>query len=198
MKKILICIFLGVSLSFTIENGKQPSENGKLSGVVTFKEVYASEKQADPGAEIYAVNETDIRSTQYDAIESVMGNFQFSKFNYFLSINTVIDPRKIKKTQDDFEVASDLAFKYINGFMHIPGIVRAAANATGKYTLKLKSGKYYILVISGSVKSSNIAESTGNIDFKIAEVKSAGETFLDINFIKHERIISFSLVPAGC
>jgi hypothetical protein len=199
MKNILVGILiLGISLSFTTENGKQPAENGKLSGVITFQEAYASVKQADAGAEIYAVNETDIRSSKFEAIENVMGNFQFNKSNYLIYKNTMIDPAKIKKAQDNFDEAADAAFKFINGFRQLPAAISASANRTGKYLLNLNPGKYYILIISGSVKSNNIAESKGNVDFTIVEVKSSGETFSDVDFIKHERIISFALTPAGC
>ena len=199
MQNILFgMLMLSVSLSGTIENETPPAENGKLSGVVIYKEAYASVKQADAGAEIYAVNETDIRSTKFEAIEGVMGNFQFYKYNYFLSLNTLIDPAKIKKAQDNFEEAAGTAFKYISGFRQLPAVISASANGTGKYALNLKPGKYYILVISGSVKSNNKAESKGNIDFNIMDVKSSGETFRDFNFIRHERIITFAPIPAGC
>ena len=199
MKKILLGILiLVVTQSFKTDNGKPPAENGKLSGIVTHKDYYVSAKQADEGAEIYAVNETDLMSSKFKSIEGVMGNFQYSKSNYFLSTNTLIDPAKIKKAQDYFDDASEVASKYISGFRQLPAVMRTSANATGNYTLNLKPGRYHVLVISGSVKSNNTAESKGNIDYKIVDVKSTGETFLDVDFIRHERIISFAPVPAGC
>ncbi len=199
MKNILVGILiLGISLSFTTENGKLPAEKATLSGVITYQEAYASAKQADAGAEIYAVNEADVRSTEYENMASVMGNFQFIKFDHFLSANTVIDPAKIKRAQDNYDNASNLALKYLRGFKKLPTVIKTTANATGNYTLNLMPGRYYILVVSANVKSSNNAESSGNIDFRILNVTSTGGNFLDFNFIRHERIISFAPVPAGC
>jgi hypothetical protein len=193
MKKVLTGIFIvGISLSCMIENGKPPAENGNLSGIVTYQDVYTSAKQTDAGAEIYAVNETDVRS------EVVIGNFQFQKSNYLLSINTLIDPAKIKKAQDNFDTAANLAFKYISEYKQLRTVKKTATDGAGKYTINVEPGRYYVLVISGSVKNNNRAESTGKFDFKIVEVKASGKTLPDVNFIRHERVITFAPVPAGC
>jgi hypothetical protein len=199
MIKILFGIItLCVMLSFTIDNGKPPAENVKLSGVITYRDYYASAKQADAGAEIYAVSETELRSTKYKSLEETMGNFQYSKSNFFLSANTLIDPAKIKKAQDYFDDASDLTCKFLSGFRQLPAVSRTVADATGNYTFNMKPGRYHVLVISRSVKSNNIAESKGNLEYRIVDVKSSGETFLDVDFIRHERVIPFAPVPAGC
>jgi hypothetical protein len=55
--------------------------------------------------------------------------------------------------------------------------------------LPLRPGRYFILVISGNIKSNNILELKGNIEYKIANIKSAGETNLDVNFEKTENIM---------
>ena len=182
MKNILFGVFvLIVTLSCIIENGK-------LSGVVTYKDSYMSSNQADMGSVIYAINEADIKSTEYNDISSVIENFQINKSEYFLSINNTIDPDRIKKAHDNFDAVSNFACKYISGFKKLPTIVKTSTNGTGNYSLNLRPGKYYILVISGSVKSNNIAEFKGNIDYRIVDIKSTGETLLDINFEKHEMI----------
>jgi hypothetical protein len=69
----------------------------------------------------------------------------------------------------------------------------ASVNGKGNYTLNLKPGKNYILFISGKVKSDNLAESKGNIDIKVADVKPAGETLLDANFMAHENFLMMLL-----
>lgn len=195
MKNILfaICI-LFVSLSFTIENGK-------LSGVVTYKDSYVSSNQADAGSVIYAINAADVESTQYEGVTMVIDRFQIIKSEYFLSINNTIDPVSNKKVQDKFDAEANFTFKYINGFKQLPGIVKATTNSKGQYTLNLKPGKYYILVVSGSVKSNNIAESKGNIDYGTMDIKSAEKTLLDVNFEKNEmiwiKLITRRQVP-GC
>jgi hypothetical protein len=190
MKNILFGIFiLFVTLSFTIENGKVPGENGTLSGVVTYKDSYLSPNQADAGCEIYAIPEADVKSTQYDELTRVIENFQRNKSEYFLSIYSTIDPVRIEKVKDDFDAASNLAFNYINGLRQLTPIVKAVTNGTGKYALNLRPGKYYILFISGSVKSNSIAESRGKIDYKVVDIKSAAEDFLDVNFEKTENTL---------
>ena len=55
--------------------------------------------------------------------------------------------------------------------------------------MNLRPGTYYLLFVSGNVKSDNIAESKGNIDLKVAEIKSAGVTELDENFRIHENFM---------
>ena len=195
MKNLLLyTAILIVTLSFTIENGR-------LSGVVTYRNPNGPANQADLGSEIYAINEADLRSTQYDDIINVVGNFQRNKSQYSLVEYNTIDPVRIKKNQDNFDALSTFACKYINGFKQLPASVRAATNETGKYTLLLRPGKYYILFVSGSVKSNNIAEINGNIDLETVDVKTAGETFLDEEFEKKERIwikLITSWQPDGC
>ena len=195
MKNLLLyTAILIVTLSFTIENGR-------LSGVVTYRNPNGPANQADLGSEIYAINEADLRSTQYDDIINVVGNFQRNKSQYSLVEYNTIDPVRIKKNQDNFDALSTFACKYINGFKQLPAIVRAATNETGKYTLLLRPGKYYILFVSGSVKSNNIAEINGNIELETVDVKTAGETFLDEEYEKKERIwikLITSWQPDGC
>ena len=187
MKKILpgICILV-VMLSFKIDNGRLSVENGKLSGVANYKDAYMSSDQADVGCEIYAINEADVKSTKYGDLKSVIERFQGYKYDYLLSIYNSIDPARNKKLRDSFDTLSDFTCKYISGFRKLPAIVKVTTNGTGNFTLSLRPGKYYILVISGSVKSNNIAESKGNIGYKIVDIKSAQETIQNVCFQKYE------------
>jgi hypothetical protein len=180
MKNILFSIFiLGLTLSCAIENVK-------LTGVVTYKDSFGSSSKSDAGSEIYAISEADIGSTQYKDITTVIENFRRNKEIYSLSLYNTVDPGKSKKAQDFFDTLSNSANKYISGFKQLPGVVKTSTNGTGNYTLNLKPGKYYVLVISGNVTSNNRAEFKGKIDYKIVDIKSAGETFLDVNFEKNE------------
>jgi hypothetical protein len=190
MKNILFGIFiLSVTLSCVIENGKSSGENGTLSGVLTYKDSHELSNHADVGGEIYAINEADVKSTQYGDITRVIENFQRNKSDYSLARYNTLDLAKIIELQDNFDSESNFARNYISGFKKLPTIVKASTNGTGNYTLSLRAGKYYILVISGNVKSNNIAETKGNIDYKIVDIKPAGETFLDVNFEKSENIL---------
>jgi len=187
MKNILFGILILIATaSFTTGNGKLSVENGKLSGVVTTRDSYELTNQTDAGSEIYAINEADARSSGYNDITKVIESFQINKSGYSLSVYNTIDPVIIKKAQDNFDAVSNFTCKYLNGFRQLPAIVRAATNGAGKFTLSLNPGKYYILVVSGSVKSNNIAEFKGNIDYKTVDIKPSGEAFLDVNFDKHE------------
>lgn len=183
MKNLLIgIVLLFVTLSFT-------TDNGKLSGVVTYKDAYESSNQADAGCEIYAINKADARSSQYGDLAKVVGRFLMNKSNYSVSVINSIDPERVKKAQDYFDSVSDFTFKYIRGFKKSPAAVRAATDGKGNYTMNLRPGTYYLLFVSGNVKSDNIAESKGNIDLKVAEIKSAGVTQLDENFRIHENFM---------
>jgi len=190
MKTLLFgIIILIVTLSFTVESGK-------LSGLVTHGDSYGLANQADAGCEIYAISEADLKSTQYVDIANVIGNFQRNKSQYSVSVYNTIDPVRIKNIQDSFDALSNFAFKYISGFKKVPAIVKTVTNGTGKYTIALKPGKYFILVISGSLKSNNIVEYKGNVDIKITDVKASGESFLDFNFEKQE-MIWIKLITSG-
>jgi hypothetical protein len=187
MKNILtVIVLLCVILSVTVVNGKRPVENGKLSGVVTYKDGYGSSNQADAGSEIYAISESDAASSRYYDLTGVMERFQLFKSEYSVTTYSTIDPARVKKAQDNFNNASDLTTRFINGFKQLPAVIKAKANGDGKYALNLRPGKYYVVVVSGNVKSSNSAERNGNIDFKTVEIRSAGESSLDFNFEKHE------------
>ncbi len=183
MKNLLIgIVLLFVTLSFT-------TDNGKLSGVITYKDAYESSNQADAGCEIYAINKADARSSQYGDLAKVVGHFLMNKSNYSVSVINSIDPERVKKAQDYFDSVSDFTFKYIRGFKKSPAAVRAATDGKGNYTMNLRPGTYYLLFVSGNVKSDNIAESKGNMDLKVAEIKSAGVTQLDENFRIHENFM---------
>jgi len=182
MKNILLyIILLGVTLSWTVEKGK-------LSGVVTYKDINELSYLADAGCEIYVIPEADVRSTQYKDLARVVENFQRIKSDYTLSVYKIIDPDRIKKVQDNFDAVSDFTAKYINGFKQLPAIARASTNESGNYALSLKPGKYYILVVSGNVKSNNIAELQGNIDFKTVDIKPAEATFLNLKFEMQDKL----------
>ena len=190
MKNIIFgIVILSVFPSLAIENGKHSQENGKLSGVVTYKDSYELTNQADVGCEIFAINEADVKSTQYRDITRVIESFQRNKSDYSLARYNTLDLAKIIKLQDNFDTVSKFAFNYIRGFKKLPTVLKTSTNGTGNYTLSLRPGKYYVLVISGSVKSNNIVESKGNVDYKIVDIKSAGKTFLDVNFEKFENIL---------
>jgi hypothetical protein len=187
MKKILpgICILV-VILSFKIDTGGLSKENGTLSVVATFRDGYRSPDLADVGCEIYAINEADLRSTKFGDLKSVIEEFQGYKYDYLLSVYNSIDPARNNKLRDNFDTLSDFTSKYIRGYRNLPAIVRAATNRTGTCTLSLKPGKYYILFTSGSLKSNNIAESKGNIGYKIVDIKSSQETVQNVHFQKYE------------
>jgi hypothetical protein len=195
MKKILFGILLlCVTLAFTIDKGK-------LSGVVLFKDAYKSSCQADAGSEIYIVSQSDVKPTQNEDLSWVIGNFQMFKSQYAFQINNSLDPARGKKAQDNFNDAADLTFRDINKFKHLPAVIKVKTNEKGNYSVNLKPGKYFILIISGNVKSNNIAESQGNFEYRDVEIKSAGETILNVNFEKHDmtwiRLIT-ALKGQGC
>ena len=158
MKTILIRILIPViSLSFT-------TDNGKLSGSVICHDSYESSNKADAGSELYIISEADLKATQYKDLGMVIDNFQSNKAQYSIFIYNTIDPVRVKQAQDNFDTVSKFTGKYISGFKKMPGITRVVTNGTGNYSLNLKPGKYYILVISGNIKSNNTAESKGNLD----------------------------------
>ena len=203
MKNILFGILiLSATLAFTNGKGKLSGEKGKLSGTVTYKDYYELSNQADAGSEIYAINEADVKSTQFGDLSNVIESFQTNKAYYSLARYNTLDIARIIKLQDDFDTASKFAFNYIRGFKNLPTIVKASTNGKGNYTLNLKPGKYYILVISGNVKSNNLLEAKGNIDYKIVNIKSSGETTLmDVNFEKSENLMIMLLTARqreGC
>ncbi len=180
------------------DNGKLPGESGKISGVISWNDAYGSPKQPDAGCQIYILNEANTRSTQYAGLENVIENFQRNKSQYSQSVYNTIDPGRIKKARDNFDTLSKHVSNYISGFKKLPAVARVAPDAAGNFTFCLKPGRYFILFVSGSVTSNNIAESKGNIALKIVDVRLSGETFLDVTFEKKERIMNFALVPQGC
>ncbi|MCX6246673.1 MAG: hypothetical protein NTW10_02970 [Bacteroidetes bacterium] len=187
MKNILFSILILVpTLSFTTGNEKLSGENGMLSGTVTCKDYYELSNHADAGSEIYAINEADVKSTQYGDIGNVIDSFQGNKSDYSLAVYNTLDIARITKLHDNFDAASKFAFNYISGFRKLPATVRTSADGKGNYKLNLRPGRYYVVVISGLVKSNNIVESKGNIEYKIVDIRSAGETHQNISFEKSE------------
>jgi hypothetical protein len=187
MKKTIlgICMLVGM-LSFKIDNGGLSQENGTLSVIATCRDAYRLPDQADAGCEIYVLNEADVKSGKYGDLKSVIETFQGYKYDYLLSIHNSMDPVRNKMLRDNFDTLSDFTRKYISGFRKLPAVVKVATNGTGNASLSLTPGKYYILFVSGSVKSNNSAESKGNIGYKIVDIKSGQETIQKVCFQKYE------------
>jgi hypothetical protein len=193
MKKILLGILLlAVTLSFKIENAPMTPENGKLSGAVTYNDTYESNKP-DAGCEVYIIAKADVKKTQCSDLAQVIGGYMISKSIYSQSVFNTIDPVRIKQAQDYFDTASYSTYRYINGFKKLPHLVKVTTNEKGYYTSDLKPGKYYVLFISHNVNSNNIAESKGNIDLKVVDIKSNGESVLDAVFKRHENLMMMFL-----
>ncbi len=177
---------LVVLLSFKIDNGHLSKENGTLSVFATYSDAYRSLNQADAGCEIYAINEADLKSTRFDDLIGVIERFQGYKYDYLLSIYNSVDPARIDKLRENFDALSDITAQYISGFMKLPGLMKAVTNSEGRAALSLRPGKYYILFVSGTVKSNNSAESKGNVGYKIVEIKSSLETIQKVCFQKQD------------
>jgi len=202
MKTILLSlVILAVTMSFVTDNGANSGVNGKLTGAVTYRDSYELSAKADAGSKIYAISEADVKSSRFDNITSVLDNFQRNKSFYSMAKYNTLDVGKVQKLQENFDNQSGSAANYINGFMKLPAMVRVSANTDGNYSLNLRPGRYYILVVSGSVKSNNIVESKGNIDYKIVDIKSSAETSANVNFEKVENMMIMLLTatsPDGC
>jgi hypothetical protein len=187
MRNIFFLIsVLTVTLSCAKDNSALPGNNGKLSGVVAIKNVYGQAIRADAGSAVYAIRQADADSTQYRDIAMVVDMFRMNKTYYQVSINKTADPARARQAKDNFDTLADYARKYISGFRELPAIVRASAGETGNYTLTLEPGKYFILVISGNLKSDNLLEKNGNIELRTVNIKPSAETRLDVTFEKQE------------
>jgi len=187
MKKFLsgICILV-VMLSFKIDNAVHSEDNGTLSVVASVRDAYTSMVQADAGCEIYAVNESDLKADKNGDLKMVIERFQGYKYDYLVSTHNLIDAAVNSSMRDNFDTLCAFTGKYISGFRKLPGIVRVVTNGSGHAELNLRPGKYYLLVISGTVKSNNTAELRGNIGYKIVEIKTALETIQNVCFQKYE------------
>jgi hypothetical protein len=203
MKKILFGIFaLSVILIFPEVNGKLTPENGKLSGVITYNDSFRAAYLPDAGTGIYVISEADARSTKYKDIINVVGNLQSHKSDYSMATYNTVDPVRIKTARDYYDTASAFTNRYISGFKKLPAVVKAVTNGAGNYTLELKPGRYYLLVVSGSVRSNNVAESKGNIDARTVDITPGTETHQSVTFRKNEMNILIYQVshanPSGC
>lgn len=182
MKTILLNV---VILIMTLSSG---IENGKISGLVTYSDNDASENRADAGSKIYAINQADVQPTNLYYFTTYINNFQSIKSDYLLATNDQVDPYKIKKAKDLLDDMSMVAGKYIKEFTQLPAIVKSAADGKGKFALSLPPGKYYLLFISGHVKSNNQVEQNGDVDAKEVVVKPGSETIINAGFKKQPRI----------
>jgi hypothetical protein len=189
MKKTLIgLIILGFTLICHFEYGQLSEKNGKLSGIVTYKDSYELPKQADAGCEIYLISEASMKSTRFASMTWIIESFQINKSEYAISVNNTVDPVKIRNARDNFDTVAKFTAKYINGFKQLPAIVRISTNGTGNYSLNLTPGKYYILFISGNVKNNNMAEEKGNVVYELVDIKPAKETMHDVSFMKNDML----------
>jgi uncharacterized protein YdgA (DUF945 family) len=109
-----------------------------------------------------------------------------------------VDPARNKKLGDEFDTVSYLSARFIKGFRELPGMIKTGTNGSGSYSVSLKPGKYYILFVSGNVKSKNTTELNGNVGYKFVEVKSAKTTVQNAVFQTHETIGIMPLNLSGC
>jgi hypothetical protein len=187
MKTILFTIsLLAVIVSFKTDHSGPGAANGTLSVIATTHDPYRSLEKADAGCEIYAISETELRSSRYGDLQQVIENFQGSKYDYLLSVYNSIDPSRNDQLRSNFDALSDRTAKFITGFRKLPALVRMTTEGTGTTSVSLPAGTYYLLVISGSVKSNNSAESGGNIGYKTVEIKPGQETIRKVCFQKYD------------
>ncbi len=185
MKNILIAICtVFITSSFTMENGLTV-ENGNLRGTITYKDFIASHN-ADAGSEIYAINTNDVRSTPYNDPAGVIGNFQLIRGECALTVNSTVDPERIRTVQDRLTAASNSAAAYLKGLKNLPGVVRTKTDDKGTYALSLKPGQYYVLVISGNVRHKNNLESKGVADIITVDIAPARNAVLNARFDKQD------------
>lgn len=188
MKNILILIsVLIVSFSCAKDPAALPADSGKLSGTVTIKDLYGQDSRADAGSLIYVVREAEIATTQYRDIAMVVEMFRRNKSFYQLSVSNTADPSRVKRAKDNFDTLADYTRRFIGGFKQ-SAVVSAVAGETGNYTLTLEPGSYYILVISGSLRSDNLLEKNGNIELRTVNIKPSAETRLGVTFEKQEQM----------
>jgi|WetSurMetagenome_2_1015567.scaffolds.fasta_scaffold04881_6 hypothetical protein len=195
MKTILFSILIaGVLFSFT-------TDNGRLSGSIIYQDSYESSKKADAGSVLYILSEADLRASKYSTIDKVIENFRNGKSQNSIFIYSTADPVRLQVARDNFDTLSKITARYIAGFMKLPGFSRVVTNGAGSYELNLKPGKYFILAVSGNVKSNNPVESRGNIDYQVVDVKPTGETFVNFNFERSENIMKLLITSwqgQGC
>jgi hypothetical protein len=195
MKTILLGILL---LGLALPSMK---ETGTLSGAVTYLDSNEPMNHADVGSEVYVISETELESTQFRNIGWAFDNFQWNKIEYSIALNKTIDPVEIQKSHDNFSEAARYTANYFTAFKKSPSVIKAKANGTGRYTLDLKPGRYHVFVVSACVKSDNVAEAKGNIDYKIVYVKPNSDTHLDLRFEKQEGLwiqLIKRRSPEGC
>jgi hypothetical protein len=182
MKKIILgIIILSVTLSFK-------ADNGKLAGIITFKDSHETSNKPDAGCEIYIINQADVQPTPYYFFPVNINNFQMIKSDYSIAASDMIDPYRIKKAKDLYDTVSGVTSKLIEGFKKLPGVKKYMTDEKGKYSINLRPGKYYLLFVSGTIKSNNMAEIKGNVDAKEVVVNSGGETILNYTFEKQPMI----------
>jgi hypothetical protein len=202
MKTILLSIFiLGILSSWVADSGTNNSSNGTLAGLVTFKDLNEVTTRADAGGKVYAISEADVKSSQYREIEDIIDNFRRNKSFYSLSRYNTLDLSKIIKLREQFDTRSESAHNYINGFIKLPAITRTSTNAEGQFSLRVKPGRYYLLVFSGNVKSNNRVESEGNVELRIVDVPSMVDSFQNVSFEKGDNMLMLLLTARtqeGC
>ena len=182
MKKIILSIIiLGVTLSFK-------ADNGKLAGIITCKDSLETSNKPDAGCEIYIINQADVQANHYYYFPVNIKNFQMIKYDYLIAASDMIDPYRIKKAKDLYDTVSSVTSKLIDGFKKLPGVKKYITDEKGKYSINLRPGKYYLLFVSGTLKSNNMAEIKGNVDAKEVVVKSGAETLLNFDFEKQPAI----------
>lgn len=60
--------------------------------------------------------------------------------------------------------------------------ISATADGSGAYSIKVKPGKYYVLIVSSHSEGSGVMEVMGRCTFQEVEIASAGETSVDARF----------------
>jgi hypothetical protein len=182
MKTILLSLII---LMMTPSPG---NDMGKLSGMVSFSDNDVSENRADAGCKIFAINQNDVQPTHYYYFTTYINNFQAIKSDYLIAANDLVDPYRIKKAKDLLDATAIVTGKYIKEFRQLPGIVKSTSDEKGKFAFNLPPGKYYLLFISGHVKSNNLVEIEGNVEAKEVVVKRGGETTVYVGFKKQPMI----------
>lgn len=165
---------------------------GSLSGVITYFFNKNYKNKPDLGAEVFIADTTKIADLNLVAIDSfITASFYKNIYLTYKSMgrnvkipDDIIEKIKEFKLEDDLVIDSldERAYTNISKVTNAKDVIKTVVDGNGNYSIKLKTGTYYVYIKSNNRNGASINEIDGKILFKKIIVKNGEDTNLSYNF----------------
>ena len=166
-------------------------KDASIRGYVIDNYVMQENERYDAGANIWIVPVSEAKNVNIrlftDTLSSVIAIRdilnQFAENGTAVPENVVVEMRRLNcETETQFQQYCRRANLSVASVKNAKGAIRATSNAEGQYSVRVKSGSYYVLAVSKQAKADNPVEIGGMVNLQQVSVQPQEELVVTSKF----------------